>query len=141
MASGDYTVTLTLSGTKTSGDTIEAFSESFTKAGVIEDYNREFTVPTTLTTLFTPGTLGASGLATLNGFIVWNDDATNFVTIGVLLAATDAYYVKIPAKRFHVIWSRDFDVTTGGAFGAFVAATSIDAKADTAAVVLKIRAF
>ena len=141
MANGDFTVTLTLTGTKNSGDAIETLSETFTKSSVVESYEREITVPTTLTSILTVGTLGASGLAALNGFIIWNDDSTNFVTVGVLLAATDAYYQKLPAKRFMVVWSRDFDATTGGVAGTLVNATLINAQADTAGVVCKIRAF
>src|SRR3990167_50210 len=132
MAAGDCTYTFGLTGTKTPGDAIESFSESFTVSSIAQEVNREIvlTVADGLTTILTLRTLGAAGLATLNGLLIWNDTATNFVTIGVILAATDAFYINLPAKRPFYLWSRQFDVTTGGAFGAFVNAVTVNALAD-----------
>lgn len=143
MANGDFTVGLTLSGTKASGDSIESFSESFTVSSVADEINREVTVPTSLVTLVTLGAVAAAGLATLNGLIIWNTSASNFVRIGLLDTSAKSVYLKIPAGRFFVLFNDDFDCDddSGATFGSFNDIDTINAIADSAACVVKVRAF
>lgn len=117
-------------------------SESFTKSSITDEINREITVPTSLTTILTLGALAASGLATLNGLVIWNTHATNFVTLGFIDTSAKAAYFKLPAGRPFVLFSDQLETNvTGGAFSAFNSIDTINAIADTAACVLKIRAF
>lgn len=134
---------MTLAGTKSGGDTIESFSESFTASSIADEINREITVPTSLTTVLTLGAVAAAGLASLTGLIIWNVGPTNFVRIGLLDTSAKSAYFKIPAGRCFVLFNDDFDVDddSGAVFGSFNDIDTINAIADTAACVVKVRAF
>jgi len=145
MAAGDITVATTIIGTLTDGRAIGGFPAAdpaqkvFT--GIVDVFERTITAPTSLQTLLTIGTVAGATLATLNHLTIFNEDATNFVTLG-LLAANGAAYVKIkPLQVFSMSQSQLEAFSAATAFSAYETLATINVLADTGACKLKVCAF
>ena len=130
---GEITLTISVTGTLSGGDAIRSFSESKVSTSIADYFDRIINVPTSLQTVVAIGTVAGATLASLNGLVVFNSDATNYVRLG-LLAANGAAYFRINAGELFAM-NRDqleaFAATT--VFSAFETLTTVNLIADTAA--------
>lgn len=143
MPNGDVTLSIELSGTLSSGESIRRFLESKLTASIADVFDRTINVPTSLTTILTLGAVAAAGLATLNGLIIYNEDPSNFVRIGLVDTGVKSSYHKVLAGQFFLLMNDQFDTDddTGATFNAFTGVDTINAIADTAACRLRVVAW
>jgi hypothetical protein len=135
MASGDFTLTVSLNGTTVTGRS-ESMSVTKSYSSVAESYHQEMSVRTAgADTVFTIGS--ASGGGTLadpvKAIIIKNLDSTNYVTVGLIDATAKAFYTKINAGGVLVLDDNEIDANaSGGAFSAFSSLDTITAQFNTA---------
>lgn len=143
MANGDITVQVKVSGTLSGGDAIRTFDESKTFSSVADVFDRVMNVPTTEATVLQIGTVAGATLATWKCLVVYNMDATNFVTLGLKDTGAKSAYFRLNAGEQFVL-QRDqleCDDDTGAVFAAFNSIDIVTAQADTAAVRCQVVAF
>ncbi len=136
MANGDITVTLSITGTRTNGDTITVPDQTKTFTSIADYYYRSgLNIGTTVQTLLSIGTVAGATLAALNCLIVKNEDSSNFVILGLIDTGAKSVFVKIkPGETLQIGGdSLECDDDAGGAFSAFNSTDTVTLKADTAA--------
>ena len=134
------TLTWSMNASVTLGTTAYQIGPTGTMT-VTDAISRAQTITTTKANFLTLGAAdGAGQLTALKFLVVWNTDATNFVTIGIE-SASDCVYIKIPAGKAIMLNTKELDANTAGStFSAFVDATAISAKADTASCIINFMA-
>ena len=138
---GEITLKVEVSGTRASGDDIAKFSETQVTSSVSDVIDRPLTVPTSLITVVTIGSVGGQGLSALNGLVIHNEDDNNFVTVGFLTAAEAAYF-EIPAGKFFILPSKQIEaIATTGTFTNFADIATVNLQADTSACVCHVVAW
>jgi len=133
MANGDFTLTVTLNGTTTSGRS-ENISVSKTFTGVAQSVNQELTITDTSTEIFkTSGTSGAGQLVSpVQAIVITNKDADDILTIGLIDGTSKACYFNVGVGEVFVLCDSLLDENiTGGAVGNLTNITSITAKFPT----------
>lgn len=144
MAAGDFTVTVSVSGTLSSGNAIASRTFTKTFSSIANAYEREVTVPTTLMSLVTiAAAVAGAQLTALNCIIIKNQDPTNFVTVGWLDSGAKSCYKKLKAGEILVLMNDQFDCDddSGATFGAFNQLDTVNLQADTGACVCAVVAF
>lgn len=143
MANGDITVQVIVSGTLSGGDQIATFSESKVASSIADVFDRILNVPTTEATVLQIGTVAGATLAAWNCLVVYNMDATNYLTIGLKdTGAKSAYFRINPGEPFVLMRDQiECDDDAGGAFAAFNSIDTVTLQANTAAVRAHVVAF
>lgn len=143
MANGDITVTVSVSGTLTTGDAVRDFSEAKSYSSIGDVFDRVLNVPTSEVTALAIGTVGGQTLAAWNCLIVKNLDATNYVTIGLKDTGAKSAYHRINAGEMYML-QRDqleCDDDSGGSFSSFNSIDTVTLQANTAACRCMVLAF
>lgn len=142
-ANGDITATVSVSGKLLDGTQIADYSESKVFSGIVDVFQRTLTVPTSLVTLLTIGTVAGATLAALNYLAIKNEDAANFLTVGFIDTSAKSVYFKIPAGKTLVVMDGkiECDDDAGGAFAAFNDTDTVTIQADTGSVRANVIAF
>lgn len=141
MADGDIKIRTIISGTTVDGDAVKAFDESKTWSSVADVFERTLTVPTTLSTLLSIGTVAGATLASMRALVVQNLDSTNYVTLGVLAANGAAYFRINPGEIFILTDDQLEAFAAATVFSAFETITSVNLQANTAAVKCRVVGF
>lgn len=112
----------------TSGETY-ALSAAYSVASMTAYDKRQVILSTTVRTLLQFDTVVGAGKLTENSGVMFiNRDATQLITLGFIVSASKAFYVRISPGQFFVMWNRVIDTNvTGGAFAAFTNVTDITA--------------
>jgi|TARA_Y100000310_G_scaffold90528_2_gene87809 hypothetical protein len=139
---GDMTSEYAISGTDDSGQAY-ALTQSKTTSSCTRVSKWRTPVPTGSDTLILTISDTATGNAfAATGFVkaaFFNQDATNFVTIGYTDTGAESAYFKIPTGDFHVLNSPDIETNaTGGAWTGYNTIDVVTARADTAACDLDV---
>ena len=143
MASGDITVSLTVSGTTTNGESIKGLTNTKTYSSIAGVYERLLSIDTTARTIINIAASDVDGdaLAALNFLAVKNTHASVAIRVG-LVSATDTVYVQVDAGEAFMIGTDQIDTNvTGAAYSAFVSATSVTLTAASGSVVCGVLAF
>lgn len=143
MANGDVTVQVKVSGTLSGGDAIRTFDESKTYSSIADVFDRILEVPVTEQTVLGIGVVAGATIAAWNCLVVYNMDATKYVTIGLKDTGAKSAYFRINAGEPFVL-ARDqleCDDDAGGAFVGFNSIDTVTLQANTAAVRCQVVAF
>lgn len=130
MANGDFTLTVSLNGTTTSGRS-ENISVSKVFTGVAQAVNQEMTVTDTLSTIFKIDTVAGAGqlVSPIKCIVIKNLDSTDTVTIGLVDTGAKASYVPLKLGEVLVLCDNTFDANaTGGVVGSLTSLDSITAQ-------------
>lgn len=144
MAKGDITLTVEIAGVLSGGDPVTPFRKTKTYTSVADLIDRHITVPTTeVTALQVGAAVAGAQLSTLNCVVIYNLDASNYVTIGIKDAGAKSVYLRLDAGEQIILSSDKLDVDddAGGVFAAFADIDTITLQANTAAVRCRMIAF
>jgi hypothetical protein len=144
LANGDITHRIVVSGTRSNGDAILSFDKSHIDSSVADVSDRSaINIGTTVQTIITVGTVAGATLAAIQRLVVKNEDASNFVIVGLIVSGSRAVYLKVrPGEAMSIDPSVcDDGDGAGGAFVSFGTVTSVTLKADTAACVCRVNCY
>lgn len=133
MANGDFTLSISLNGTTTSGRSENmSITKQFT--GVTQTINQEIVVGTSDIDIFKIGSSAGAGqlVSPVKCIIIKNLEETNDCTIGLIDDSAKAFYTVIKEGEAFVLCDNTIDTNvTGGAVGTLTNIDRITAQFNT----------
>ncbi len=134
--------TSTLTATITSNINLSGKEYGSSNSYTIEDIENTLDKQVNVTTGSTTDVLtigSGSELEGLDYLVITNENATNYVTVGLIDTGAKAVYFRIDAGQSQVFLNSKLDANaTGGAFAAFTDIDTVNAEFDTAAGIVSI---